>query len=81
MFPIYNIGGRTLGFTGRVLSSEKTKAKYVNSPESDIYSKGKVLFGLHLAKNEIVKFILGQLFDFIFKNGNVFIRFFCENFL
>lgn len=55
MFPIYNIGGRTLGFTGRVLSSEKTKAKYVNSPESDIYSKGKVLFGLHLAKNEIVK--------------------------
>lgn len=55
MFPIYNIGGRPLGFTGRVLSSEKTKAKYVNSPESDIYSKSKVLFGLHLAKNEIVK--------------------------
>lgn len=55
IFPIYNIGGRALGFTGRVLSSEKTKAKYVNSPESDIYSKGKVLFGLHLAKNEIVK--------------------------
>lgn len=55
MFPIYNIGGRPLGFTGRVLSSEKTKAKYVNSPESDIYSKGKVLFGLHLAKNEIIK--------------------------
>lgn len=55
MFPIYNIGGRPLGFTGRVLSSEKTKAKYVNSPESDIYSKSKVLFGLHLAKNAIVK--------------------------
>lgn len=55
IFPIYNIGGRPLGFTARVLSSEKTKAKYVNSPESDIYSKGKVLFGLHLAKNEIVK--------------------------
>ena len=55
IFPIYNIGGRPLGFTGRVLSSEKTKAKYVNSPESDIYSKSKVLFGLHLAKNEIVK--------------------------
>lgn len=55
MFPIYNIGGRPLGFTGRVLSSEKSKAKYVNSPESEIYSKSKVLFGLHLAKNEIVK--------------------------
>lgn len=55
IFPIYNIGGRPLGFTGRVLSSEKSKAKYVNSPESDIYSKSKVLFGLHLAKNEIVK--------------------------
>ena len=55
MFPIYNIGGRPLGFTGRVLSSEKTKAKYVNSPETDIYSKSKVLFGLHLAKNAIVK--------------------------
>ncbi len=55
MFPIYNIGGRALGFTGRVLSSEKTKAKYVNSPENEIYSKSKVLFGLHLAKNEIAK--------------------------
>lgn len=54
-FPIYNIGGRTLGFSARTLRTDKVKAKYVNSPESLIYSKGKVLFGLHLAKNEIVK--------------------------
>lgn len=54
-FPIYNIGGRVLGFSARILSSDKTKAKYVNSPESIIYTKGKVLFGLHLAKDAIVK--------------------------
>lgn len=54
-FPIYNIGGRVLGFSARILSSDKSKAKYVNSPESPIYSKGKVLFGLHLAKDAIVK--------------------------
>ncbi len=54
-FPIYNIGGRVLGFSARILTSDKTKAKYVNSPESIIYSKGKVLFGLHLAKDAILK--------------------------
>lgn len=54
-FPIYNIGGRVLGFSARILSSDKTKAKYVNSPESIIYTKGKVLFGLHLAKDAIMK--------------------------
>jgi DNA primase len=55
MFPIYSVSGRPIGFTGRILTSDKTKAKYVNSPESLIYSKGKVLFGLHLAKNHIAK--------------------------
>ena len=54
-FPIYNVGGRVLGFSARILTSDKTKAKYVNSPESIIYTKGKVLFGLHLAKDTIVK--------------------------
>lgn len=54
-FPIYNVGGRVLGFSARILTSDKTKAKYVNSPESIIYTKGKVLFGLHLAKDAIVK--------------------------
>lgn len=54
-FPIYNVGGRVLGFSARILTSDKTKAKYVNSPESIVYTKGKVLFGLHLAKDAIVK--------------------------
>ena len=54
-FPIYNIGGRVLGFSARILSSDKSKAKYVNSPESLIYSKSRVLFGLHLAKESIAK--------------------------
>jgi DNA primase len=54
-FPIYNIGGRVLGFSARILTKEKTKAKYVNSPESLIYTKGKTLFGLNFAKNEIAK--------------------------
>ncbi|MBO5964263.1 MAG: DNA primase [Bacteroidales bacterium] len=54
-FPIFNIGGRVLGFSARILSSDKSKAKYVNSPESIIYSKSNVLFGLHLAKDRIIK--------------------------
>ncbi|MDR1725905.1 MAG: DNA primase [Bacteroidales bacterium] len=54
IFPIYSVSGRPIGFTGRLLSSDKTKAKYVNSPESVIYSKGKVLFGLHLSKSHII---------------------------
>ncbi|MDR1846636.1 MAG: DNA primase [Bacteroidales bacterium] len=55
IFPIYSVSGRPIGFTGRILTSDKSKAKYVNSPESIIYSKGKVLFGLHLAKTHIAK--------------------------
>ena len=44
-----------MGFSARILSSDKSKAKYVNSPESLIYSKSRVLFGLHLAKESIAK--------------------------
>jgi len=55
MFPIHNLSGRTIGFGGRTLSSDKKIAKYVNSPESDIYSKSKVLYGLFFAKSAIVK--------------------------
>lgn len=55
IFPIHSEGGRILGFTGRILSSDKSKAKYVNSPESSIYHKSKTLFGIHLAKNAISK--------------------------
>lgn len=55
IFPIHNISGRILGFGGRILISDKTKAKYINSPETDIYNKSKILYGLHFAKNAIVK--------------------------
>lgn len=54
-FPIYNVGGRVIGFSCRILTNDKTKAKYVNSPESPIYTKGKNLFGLNFARNEIAK--------------------------
>ncbi len=55
MFPIHNLTGRVIGFGGRILNSEKSKAKYVNSPESDIYSKSKVLYGIFYARNSILK--------------------------
>ncbi|HTY45623.1 MAG TPA: DNA primase [Patescibacteria group bacterium] len=55
IFPIFDIKGRPLGFGGRVLSEAKTEnlAKYVNSPETPIYTKGRNLFGLHLSKEAI----------------------------
>ncbi|MBR1784293.1 MAG: DNA primase [Bacteroidales bacterium] len=55
MFPIYSVSGRVLGFSGRVLSSEKQAAKYVNSPDSDIYNKSRVLYGLFQARSAIAK--------------------------
>jgi DNA primase len=55
MFPIHNIAGRVIGFGGRTLSTDKKIAKYLNSPESEIYHKSKVLYGLFQAKNTIVK--------------------------
>lgn len=55
MFPIYSISGRVLGFSGRVLSSEKQAAKYVNSPDSDIYNKSRILYGLYQARTAIGK--------------------------
>ncbi len=53
MFPIFSISGRVLGFSGRILSKEKQAAKYVNSPDSDIYNKSHILYGLYQAKNAI----------------------------
>jgi len=53
MFPIFSITGRVLGFGGRVMGSSTNEAKYINSPETPIFSKGKILFGLNLAKNNI----------------------------
>lgn len=55
MFPIRSMSGRTLGFGGRILTSDKKAAKYLNSPESDIYHKSKVLYGIFHAKQSIAK--------------------------
>ena len=53
IFPIHNLTGKVIGFGGRILTSEKTKAKYVNSPESEIYNKSQTLYGIFFARNEI----------------------------
>lgn len=53
MFPIHNFTGRIIGFGGRTLKSDKKSPKYVNSPESDIYHKSNVLYGLFYAKKAI----------------------------
>lgn len=53
MFPIFSISGRVLGFSGRVLTKEKQAAKYVNSPESEIYIKSNSLYGLYQARQAI----------------------------
>jgi DNA primase len=55
MFPIQSMSGRTLGFGGRILTNDKKAAKYLNSPESDIYHKSKVLYGIYHAKQAIAK--------------------------
>ena len=55
MFPIHNLTGTVIGFGARVLSSDKSKAKYLNSPESEIYFKSKVLYGIYFARTAIVK--------------------------
>ena len=53
MFPIHNFTGRIIGFGGRTLKTDKAVPKYVNSPESDIYHKSNVLYGLFQAKKAI----------------------------
>jgi len=55
MFPIHSLSGRVLGFGGRILMNDKKAAKYLNSPESDIYHKSKVLYGIYYAKQAIAK--------------------------
>ena len=55
MFPIHSMSGRVLGFGGRILTNDKKAAKYLNSPESDIYHKSKVLYGIFQAKQAIAK--------------------------
>tara|TARA_R110001592_G_scaffold46637_3_gene148366 strand:- start:639 stop:2594 length:1956 start_codon:yes stop_codon:yes gene_type:complete len=55
MFPIHNLSGRVLGFGGRILKTDAKAAKYLNSPESEIYHKSKVLYGIFFAKKEIIQ--------------------------
>jgi DNA primase len=55
MFPIQSMSGRILGFGGRILGNDKKAAKYLNSPESDIYHKSKVLYGIFQAKQAVAK--------------------------
>jgi len=55
MFPIRSLSGRVLGFGGRILTNDKKAAKYLNSPQSEIYDKSKVLYGIYEAKQSIAK--------------------------
>jgi DNA primase len=50
IFPIHNVSGRTIGFGARILKANDKSPKYLNSPESEIYHKGQVLYGLHQAR-------------------------------
>jgi len=55
IFPIFSPNGRVIAFAGRVLDEREKAAKYLNSPESQIYYKGRILYGLSFAKDEIRK--------------------------
>jgi len=55
MFPIHNLTGRVVGFGGRTLRNDKKIAKYFNSPESEIYNKSSVLYGLYQSKSGIIR--------------------------
>ena len=55
IFPIHTISGKVVAFGGRILKHSDRTAKYVNSPESEIYSKSRELYGLYYAKRAIVK--------------------------
>ncbi len=56
MFPIHSVSGRVLGFGGRTLQNDKKIAKYFNSPESIIYNKSEILYGLYFSKGDIIKY-------------------------
>jgi len=55
MFPIHSLSGNVIGFGGRILQVDKKSAKYLNSPESDIYHKSRVLYGMFQAKKSITQ--------------------------
>lgn len=54
MFPIHNITGKVIAFGARILKTDAKAAKYLNSPESDIYHKSKILYGIYFAKKSII---------------------------
>ena len=56
MFPIHGVSGKVLGFGGRTLITDKKVAKYFNSPESIIYNKSEILYGLFFSKSDIIKY-------------------------
>ncbi|MES2795218.1 MAG: DNA primase, partial [Bacteroidota bacterium] len=53
IFPIHNVAGKVIAFGGRILKSDKNQPKYVNSPETEVYHKSNVLYGIYQAKNAI----------------------------
>ena len=55
MFPIQNLSGKTIAFGGRILKSDAKTAKYLNSPESEIYHKSRILYGIYHARQEMVR--------------------------
>ncbi len=55
IFPVHNISGRIMGFGGRTLLKDDHVPKYVNSPESEIYNKSQILYGLYFAKSAIIR--------------------------
>ena len=55
IFPVHNVAGRVIAFGGRTLTNDKRVAKYLNSPESEIYHKGRTLYGIYQAKRDITK--------------------------
>lgn len=55
MFPIFNPSGKVIAYAGRVVGDKKKTAKYINSPQTKVYNKSKVLYGINFAKNEIRK--------------------------
>ena len=55
IFPVYSLSGKVIAFGGRILKKDEKAAKYVNSPESEVYHKSDVLYGIYHAKQSIVK--------------------------
>ena len=55
IFPIHNLSGKTIAFGARILAEDKKQPKYINSPETSLYIKSNILYGLYQSKNEIRK--------------------------